>query len=38
MKEKRKLFYKKNNVINKKHQFIAENVEMNEPCCHCQFQ
>ena len=38
IEEKRKLFYKKNNVINKKHQFIAENVEMNEPCCHCQFQ
>ena len=38
LEEKRKLFFKKNNVNNNKHMFIAENVEINRPCCHCQFQ
>ena len=38
LEEKRKLFFKKNNVNNNKHTLIAENVEVNRPCCHCQFQ
>ena len=38
LEEKRKLFFKKNNVNNNKRMFIAENVEINRPCCHCQFQ
>ena len=38
LEEKRKLFFKKNNVDNNKHTFIAETVEINKPCCHCQFQ
>ena len=38
LEEKKKLFFKKNNVSNNNHTFIAETVEINNPCCHCQFQ